>query len=342
MALSDRIRVLIQKERYREATTQWEAAFKLDPHLPDDRDSLRWPLAQAYVKQHEYDKAINIYKPHDFDALSIEQRAELGEVLLFGDVGWTWPQPGKFIPVGRAQCALCHAFSKDSPMADPTIYPSPPYGPHLFTFTQRIKRLIESPEYRQGHQDTEQKEAFPGSGSATSVIEYLAESNVCPSCYITPGFGIRNTQDRESPMPRIYSAPISLTIDEMIAIDTYLLMQERENIPSLAAIRAAYEKFLRQGDRPGAYDKIRLASLYDVKGDGDQAIRLLETSYPVMEQELAKLPERELAKLFEMGFLEDVRFPTLKQRPDIVAKYPLLFQVPDTTRSRTNLPKAAP
>jgi hypothetical protein len=107
-------------------------------------------------------------------------------------------------------------------------------------------------------------------------------------------------------------------------------------------MRAAYEKFLRPDDRKGdPFDKIRLASLYDVKGDADQAIRLLETSYPVMEQGLAKIPERDLAKVLATLF-EDVRFSTLKQRPDIVAKYPLLFQVPDTKRSRTSLPKAAP
>src|SRR6476620_2381091 len=43
-------------------------------------------------------------------------------------------------------------------------------------FTERVQRLIASPEYRQRSKDTEQPEAFPGSGIATNVIEYLAES----------------------------------------------------------------------------------------------------------------------------------------------------------------------
>ena len=59
-------------------------------------------------------------------------------------------------------------------------------------FTERVQRLIASPEYRQRPKDTEQPEAFPGSGIATNIIEYLAESNLCPSCYVVPGFGVRS------------------------------------------------------------------------------------------------------------------------------------------------------
>jgi len=318
MSLKDRLRTLIKEKRYQEATTHWEQAFKLDRYLPDELD-LGWLLAQAYVTQHEYDKAIKIFKPrHDFDALSVEQRAELGEVLLFGETGF-YPV-GEGYLIGRAQCALCHAFSKDAGMAK---NPSPPWGPHFFSFTGRIKQLITSAQYQQRSKKTEQPEAFPGSGIATSLIEYLAESNICPACYITPGFGIRGSKDYESPMPKIHAPPISLSIDEMIAIDTYLLKKEQEEIPPLSTMRAAYAKFLRPVDNlPGAYDKIRLASLYDIKGDEAEAIRLLETSYTVIEQDLAKTPERLLAH-----FLDEVPFPNLKQRSDIVARFPLLFQV---------------
>jgi formylglycine-generating enzyme required for sulfatase activity len=317
IALEERIRGLSKEERYQEATTQWEKAFGLDPHLRDKLDRLRWLLAQAYVKQHQYDKAINIFKPHDFDTFSIEQRAELGEILLFGETG-LYPV-GEGYLIGRAQCALCHAFSKDAGM---TRNPSPPWGPHFFAFTGRIKRLIASPQYQQRSKKTEQPEAFPGSGIATSVIEYLAESNVCPSCYITPGFGIRGSQDHESPMPKIHSAPISLSIDEMIAIDTYLLKKEQEEIPPLSAMRAAYEKFLRPADQAGAYERMQLASLYDVKGDTAEAIRLLDASYTVVEPMMMNMSERQLA-----SFLQDVRFPNLEQQPEVVAKFPLLFQM---------------
>jgi|RhiMethySRZTD1v2_1073278.scaffolds.fasta_scaffold52262_5 tetratricopeptide (TPR) repeat protein len=320
MALSDQLRSLIKEQRYQEATTQWEAAFKSDPYLRDKLDRLRWPIAQAYVKQNEYEKAINIFKRRDFGALSSEQRAELGEVLLFGETGF-YPA-GESSLIGRAQCALCHAFSKDTQMAK---NPSPPWGPHFFEFTKRIKELIASPQYQNRSTKTEQPEAFPGSGIATSVIEYLAESNICPSCYITPGFGIRNTRDRESPMPKIHAPPISLTIDEMIAIDTYLLTREGEHVPTLAVMRAAYEKFLRPADRPpSGYETIQLASLYDVKGDSEEALRLLETTgYSVVEPWMMKLSDQQLAK-----FREDLRFPNLERRPEVVAKFPLIFRMP--------------
>lgn len=50
-------------------------------------------------------------------------------------------------------------------------------------------------------------------------------------------------------MPKIHKPPISLTIDEMIAIDTWLLKHGGEAVPSMAAMRAAYEKFLRPEGR---------------------------------------------------------------------------------------------
>jgi len=54
---------------------------------------------------------------------------------------------------------------------------------------------------------------------ATS-IEYIAESHVCPSCYLVGGFGMKETENRESPMPKIPKPTHSLTIQELIAVDT--------------------------------------------------------------------------------------------------------------------------
>jgi len=177
----------------------------------------------------------------DARAMSIKERAALGEKLIFGAEG---ASRTKF-RVGTAQCTLCHAFFKESDMADSEHYPSPPYGPHFFDhFTERIQRLVASPEYRQRPRDTEQPEAFPGSGIATNVIEYLAESNICPSCYVVPGFGVRNSHDRESPMPWIHKPPISLSIDEMIALETWLYLHDGKEPPSPDEIEKAYRKFV--------------------------------------------------------------------------------------------------
>lgn len=311
------LQALVQQGRYREATDQWEQASSVDHRLY--QDWLAWDLAQAYVKQGRYGKAIDMYKPqYHFITESIDQRAELGEVLLFGEVGWRPTKENSFA-VGKGQCHLCHRIFKESVNED---LADDPYQPYLFNFAHHIKSLIASPKYQHRPEDTKQPEAFPGSGKATNLIEYLAESNVCPSCYIAPRIG-RTDNDRESIMPKPHKPPISLTIDEMVAIDTWLLKQEREDIPSVAVMRAAYEKFLRPEDRPPPFEGIRLAALYDAKGDLAEAIRLLDATYPAMLSSRGSWERAEFERLRDDPQL----FRNLKQRSDIVAKFPKLLQV---------------
>jgi tetratricopeptide (TPR) repeat protein len=316
-AFHDRLKALIQQGRYREATDQWEQDSSVDHRV--FKKWLAWELAQAYVKQERYEIAIDMYKSqYHFITESIDQRAELGEVLLFGEVGWRPTKENNFA-VGKGQCHLCHRIFKESVKED---LADDPYQPYLFNFAHRIKGLIASPKYQHRPENTEQPEAFPGSGKAATLIEYLAESNVCPSCYVAPRIG-RTDNDRESLVPKIHKPPISLTIDEMVAIDTWLLKQEREEIPSVAVMRAAYEKFLRPEDRVPPIAGIRLAALYDAKGDLAEAIRLLDATYQAM------LPARGSWELAELGKLRDDphAFRNLKQRSDTVAKFPKLLQV---------------
>lgn len=171
----------------------------------------------------------------DVRQMSVKARAEFGESLIFGTVGAS----RKEFAVGRAQCSLCHAFFKEQEMADPDEYPSPPWGPHFINFIERFNQRIASPDYKRRH-----REAFPGSGSASSVSEYLAESNVCASCYVVPGFGVKGSNDRESPMPDVHKAPISLSLDEMIAVDTWLYVHGGKEAPSPDEIEKAYRKFI--------------------------------------------------------------------------------------------------
>ena len=79
-------------------------------------------------------------------------------------------------------------------------------------------------------------------------IEYIAESHTCPSCYVVGGFGVKGTENRESPMPRIHKPPISLSIEELIAVDTWLFVQEGEIPPTPETIEAAYRKFIPESD----------------------------------------------------------------------------------------------
>jgi tetratricopeptide (TPR) repeat protein len=313
----DHIVQMLKEGQYREATKEWDRLIAEDPNINysgiNYPESFAWELAKAYLRLGQNEKAIAVYKPHYHVATeSVEQRAELGEILLFGSVG---ARPTKLdYPIGKGQCHLCHKIFKETIKED---LEHDPFQPYLFNFAPRIKELIKSPKYQKRSKDTVQPEAFPGSGIATSLIEYLAESNVCPSCYIATRVGFKD-DDRDSIMPAAHKPPISLTIDEMVAIDTWFLKREGEEIPSIGVMRSAYEKFLPENDRPISYAGIQLASLYDMKGDLELAVKLLDANYPNM---LRYAP----GKLTQWRN-DHQMFPHLKQRPEIVSRFPNLLQ----------------
>lgn len=147
-----------------------------------------------------------------FDDMTPQQLADEGEKIIFGGIGQSKVQGA----IGRGQCPLCHAFHPEM-LGE--------RAPNLWGITAR-KRLHDT------------------------SIEYIAESHVCPSCYVIGGFGVRGTEDRESPMPPIHKPPISLSIDELIAVDTWLFWREGEIPPSPEDIRAVYEKLIPPDERP--------------------------------------------------------------------------------------------
>jgi cytochrome c2 len=148
----------------------------------------------------------------DVNSMTPQQLADEGEKIIFGGIGRSEEQGA----VGKGQCTLCHTF-----------YPEMPgeRAPNLWGITAR-KRLHDT------------------------SIEYIAESHVCPSCYVVGGFGVRGTENRESPMPAIHKPPISLSIDELIAVDTWLFWHEGEIPPSPDEIRTVYEKLIPPDERP--------------------------------------------------------------------------------------------
>ena len=101
-----------------------------------------------------------------------------------------------------------------------------------------------------GDRDSDQKEAFPGSGTAENAQEYIAESHSCPSCFVVSGYGVKGTNDKESPMPAIHKPPISLSLPELAAVDTWLYVREGREAPSFDEIVKSYEKFIPESDRP--------------------------------------------------------------------------------------------
>jgi cytochrome c2 len=140
--------------------------------------------------------------------------------------------------IGKGQCPLCHTF-KAGDIGD--------RAPNLIGIGNRAAERVKEPAYLKP--TTVQTEAFAGSGRATTAAEYIAESHSCPSCYVVAGFGVKGSNDRESPMPQIHKPPIGLSIDELIAVDTWMFFREGLTPPPYDEMRKAYEKFIPEKDR---------------------------------------------------------------------------------------------
>jgi hypothetical protein len=181
-------------------------------------------------------------KPTDVKSMSVSDRADFGEKIIFGAIGASGTQGA----IGKGQCPLCHGFQKGFLSER---------APNLFGIPGRALDQIKDPRYKAGkpqERDTVQKEACPGCGTASNATEYIAESHACPNCYVAAGFGVKGTNDKESPMPAIHKPPIGLTLDELIAVDTWLFAREGVEPPSPEDIENAYKKFIPESDRPKA------------------------------------------------------------------------------------------
>ena len=147
-------------------------------------------------------------KTVDVDGWTTQQLVEQGEMLLFGENG----TPGFRGSAGKAQCPVCHAFQQSAPSTR---------APSLWGITAR-------------------KRTKPTS------LDYLAKSHVCPSCYVVAGWQVKGSRGCESPMPRVHLPPIDLTIQELVAIDTWIYVHEGETPPEPRIIRKAYQNALSE------------------------------------------------------------------------------------------------
>ena len=177
----------------------------------------------------------------DFSSMTSQQLADEGEKIIFGGIGKNKEQGA----IGKGQCPLCHAFHAGM-LGE--------RAPNLAGLPERSdKERLVDPKYSKGNpskRDYEQKEAFPGSGTAENGLEYIAESHACPSCYVVSGYGVKGTNDKQSPMPAIHKPPISLSLPELAAVDTWFYVREGRDAPSYEEIVKAYEKFIPEADRP--------------------------------------------------------------------------------------------
>ncbi|MDH5667389.1 MAG: c-type cytochrome [Nitrospira sp.] len=175
-----------------------------------------------------------------WDSMTPEQLADEGEKIIFGGVGKNKEQGA----IGKGQCPLCHAFHAGM-LGE--------RAPNLLGLVQRGDERIADPKYFKDDPTKRMysvKEAFPGSGAAQTSQEYIAESHACPSCYVVEGYGVKGTNDKESPMPAIHKPPISLSLPELAAVDTWMYLREGLDAPSFEDLVASYEKFIPEADRP--------------------------------------------------------------------------------------------
>jgi cytochrome c2 len=199
----------------------------------------------------------------DFSSMSAQQLADEGEKIIFGGIGKNKEQGA----VGKGQCPLCHAFHAGM-LGE--------RAPNLQGLPERAgKERLEDPKYSKGKpagRDYAQKEAFAGSGTAENAQEYIAESHACPSCYVVAGYGVKGTNDKESPMPAIHKPPISLSLPELAAVDTWLYIREGRDAPSYEEIIKSYEKFVPEADRPKQQEEAAGGAATALMADGTETV----------------------------------------------------------------------
>ena len=198
-----------------------------------------------------------------YEAMTVQQLADEGEKIIFGGIGQNKVQGA----IGKGQCPLCHAFHKGM-LGE--------RAPNLDGLPERAaKERLQDPKYSKGKpqaRDYAQKEAFPGAGTAENGQEYIAESHSCPSCYVVKDYGVKGTNDKESPMPAIHKPPISLSLPELAAVDTWLYVREGRDAPTYEEIIKSYEKFIPEADRPKQQEDKPAGAASALLADGTEPV----------------------------------------------------------------------
>jgi mono/diheme cytochrome c family protein len=199
----------------------------------------------------------------EYNSMTPQQLADEGEKIIFGGIGKNKEQGA----IGKGQCPLCHAFHAGM-LGE--------RAPNLLGLAERSqKERITDPKYSKGapaKRDYADKEACPGCGTAENAQEYIAESHACPSCYVVAGYGVKGTNDKESPMPKIHKPPISLSIPELVAVDTWMYVREGQEPPSFEDIAKSYEKFIPEADRPKQQEDKPAGAASALLADGTEPV----------------------------------------------------------------------
>ena len=170
----------------------------------------------------------------DVGATTPEKLAEIGMKIVFGTINPS--MGGGEVPIGKGQCPLCHMFFQEQ-KADRC--------PNLIGEASRSENRIKEDRYKTF------ESRLASAGDANSGVkphaktggEYLIESEYCPNCYVVEGFGIKGTNDQESPMPIINKAPILLTDMEIVAVVSFLQSKDTSGDFSKVNAKESWEKY---------------------------------------------------------------------------------------------------
>ena len=165
----------------------------------------------------------------DVGKVTPQQLAEMGQKIIFGTDNPLAVLARGEGPIGKGQCPLCHQFFMEQ-KADrcPNLIalpnPSNPNDKGLFvTEEQRSHLRPDSPRYKEFATRLANGESNSGiKPHAKPGGQYLVESEYCPNCYVVEGYGVKGTNDQESPMPIINKPPIGLTDTEIVAVVSFL------------------------------------------------------------------------------------------------------------------------
>jgi len=174
---------------------------------------------------------------------SPEKLANIGKSVIFGT------EDPKFgagtVPIGKGQCPLCHLFSelqKADRCPNLSVAPGAPFAKPEY---ERATTRFSEPRYKM-FADKYAASGEPNSGikpHAKSAGQYLIESEYCPNCYVVEGFGIKGTNDTESPMPIINKAPILLTDIEIVSVVSFLESKDSPGDFSKVDAKASWEDY---------------------------------------------------------------------------------------------------
>lgn len=168
----------------------------------------------------------------DLGSVTPEMLADMGKRIVFGTDNPSFGSGD--IPIGKGQCPLCHMFFQEQ-KADRC--------PVLIGEQGRSEERVKEERYKEFVSRLSGGE--PSSGikpHATNGGEYLIESEYCPNCYVVEGFGIKGTNDQESPMPIVNKPPIELTDTEIVAVVTFLQVKDGGDFTKATA-KADWESY---------------------------------------------------------------------------------------------------